>query len=67
MIVEPTGVKVHVKVDDSMSNRSRDIQLPHFVRTTTTTTTTPADGPYDNRAKRAAAFWLKKMKYAQTV
>ena len=36
----PTGVKVRVIFGDSRSNRSRDVQLPHFVRTTTTTTTT---------------------------
>ena len=40
-----------------MSNRSRDIRLPHFVQTTTTT---QADGPYDSMAKRRlGAFCLK--------
>ena len=29
--VEPTDVKVHVKFGDSMSNRARDVRLPHFV------------------------------------
>ena len=41
---------VSVEFCDSGSNRSRDIRLPHFVRTTTMTT--QADRPYDNRAKR---------------
>ena len=46
MDVDPTGMKVDVKLGDSRSNRSRDIRLIHFVRTpTTATTTTPADGP----------------------
>ena len=40
VVVDPTGVKVRAKLDDSRSNRSRDIRLPHFVLTTTTTTTT---------------------------
>ena len=31
VIVDPTGVKVRVKFGDSRSNRSRDIQLPHYV------------------------------------
>ena len=35
--VEQVGLNVHVKFGDSRSNRSRDIRLPHFVRTTTTT------------------------------
>ena len=36
VVVDLTGVKFHVKLDDSRSNRSRDIQLPHFVQTTVT-------------------------------
>ena len=31
VVVNPTGVKVHVKLGDSRLNRSRDIPLPHFV------------------------------------
>ena len=38
MVVGPMGVKASVKLGDSRSNRSRDIRLPQFVRTTTTTT-----------------------------
>ena len=30
-VVDPTGIKVHVKFGDSKSHRSRDIRLPHFV------------------------------------
>ena len=46
------GWDVPVKYGDSSLDRSGDIRLPHFVRTTTTTTmTTQADGPCDNRAK----------------
>ena len=41
--VEQVGMNARVKFGDSGSNRSRDIRLPPFVRTTTT----PADGPYD--------------------
>ena len=37
-----------------ISNRKYKV-TSHFVRTTTTT---PADGPYDNRAKRLLAFCL---------
>ena len=29
--VDPRSVKIHVKVGDSRSNRSRDVRLPHFV------------------------------------
>ena len=42
VVVVATGVKVRVKFGDSRSNRSPNIRLPHFVRTTTTT---HADGP----------------------
>ena len=31
VVVDPTSVKVSAKFDDSMSNRSRDIRVPHFV------------------------------------
>ena len=31
VVVEPTGVKVAVKLGDSRSTRSRDIRLPNFV------------------------------------
>ena len=41
MVVDPTGVKVHVKFGDSRSKRSRDIGLPHFVQPTMTTRTDP--------------------------
>ena len=41
------GAKVHAKFDDSRSNRSRNIRLPHFVRTTT-----PAYAGHHIRAKR---------------
>ena len=30
-VVDATGVKVRVKFGDSVSNRSRDIRLSHFV------------------------------------
>ena len=31
-VVEPTGMKAHIKFGDSRSNRSQDIRLPpHFV------------------------------------
>ena len=30
-VIDPTGVKVHVKFGDSESTRSRDIRLPHCV------------------------------------
>ena len=47
--VAQIGMDVPVKLGDSGSNCSRDIRLPHFVRTTTpTTTTTQADGPFNN-------------------
>ena len=61
-VVEPMGVKVHAKFDDSMSNCSRDIRLSHFVLTTTTTTmtTTPAYAGHHIRAKRRKAFCLTK-------
>ena len=29
--IQPTGVKVRVNFGDSMSHRSRDMRLPHFV------------------------------------
>ena len=45
MVVDPTGVKVRVKFGDSRSNHSRDIRLPHFVRTTATTEA-DAETPY---------------------
>ena len=35
--VELAGMNVPVKFGDSMSNRSRDIRVLHFVRTATTT------------------------------
>ena len=54
MVVDPTGVKARVKFDDSRSNRSRDIRLPYFVRTTT-----PAYAGRHIRAKRRKAFCLK--------
>ena len=44
VVVGLTGVKVRVKFGYSRPNHSRDIRLPHFVRTTTA----QADGPYDN-------------------
>ena len=53
-VVDPASLKVRVKYGDSRSNRSRDI------RTTPTTTTTPADGPYDNRAK-LNLIYIKKL------
>ena len=31
VLIDPTGLKVHVKFDDSRSNRSRNKRLPHFV------------------------------------
>ena len=31
VVVDPTGVMVLVKFGDSLSDRSRDIRLPHFV------------------------------------
>ena len=65
MVVDPTGVKVRVKFAEFRSNRSRDIRLGHFVRTTTTTAATQVDGPYDNRAKRRQpAFCLKTVENA---
>ena len=30
-VVDPAGVKAHVKFGDSRSNRSRDIRLPYFI------------------------------------
>ena len=57
MVVDPTGMKVRVKIGDSRSNRSRDIGLPHFVTNDddNDNANDPADGPYDNRAKRRLA------------
>ena len=51
-VIDPTGVKVHVKFGYSRSNRSRDIRLPHFVRTSTT----PAYAGHHIRAKRRKDF-----------
>ena len=48
---EQVGMNVPVKFGDSRSNRSRDMRLPHFVRTTATTTT-PAYVGHHIRAKR---------------
>ena len=31
MVVDPTGVKVPVKLGDFRSNRSQDVRLSHFV------------------------------------
>ena len=31
VMIEPTGVNVHVKFGDSRSNRSPDVRLPYFV------------------------------------
>ena len=31
VVVDPTGLKVRVKLGDSRSNPPRDIRLPHFV------------------------------------
>ena len=31
VVVDPRGVKVHVKFGDSGSNSSREMRLPHFV------------------------------------
>ena len=60
-------MKVPVTFGESRSNHSRDIRLPQLVTNSdenddaTTTTTTPAEGPYDKRAKRRlVAFCLKK-------
>ena len=47
VVVDLTDVKVPVKFGDSRLNRSRDIRLPHFVRTTTSTT--PAYAGHDIR------------------
>ena len=58
VVAEPIGMKVRVKFGDTRSSRSRDIRMPHFVRTTTTTTQT--DGPYDNTAKRRSASFCPK-------
>ena len=52
--VDPTGVKAHVKFDDSRSKSSRDIRLPHFVLTTTT-----AYAGHHIKAKRHKAFCLE--------
>ena len=50
VVVRPDGCEGSCKIWLLyMSNRSRDIRLRHFVRTTTT-----ADGPYDNRVRRFA-------------
>ena len=43
---------VSVKFGDSMSNRSRKLEIYDCLNLLQTTTTTPADGPYDNTAKR---------------
>ena len=60
MVVDPTGVKAHVKFGVSRSNRSRDIRLLHFV-TNNDDDDDDAAGPYDNRAKRLLpAFCLKR-------
>ena len=40
VVIDPTGLKVPVILCDSRSNRSCDMRLPHFVRSTTTTTMT---------------------------
>ena len=60
--VGQAGEDVPVKFGDSRSNNSRDIRLPHFVRTTTTTTTTQVDGPHDNGAKRRFCLKTDKTK-----
>ena len=49
-VVDPPGMKAHVKCCDSRSNRSRDIRLPHFV--TDDERTTPAYAGHHIRAKR---------------
>ena len=49
LIVDPTDWTATVKFGDSMSNRSRDIQLPHFVANDDDDDN---DGPYDNMARR---------------
>ena len=46
--VDPSDVKVRVKFGDPRSNRSPDMRLPHFVRTTTTMTTTTAYAGHHN-------------------
>ena len=56
--VEHVGMNIHVKFGDFRSNCSRDIPLPHFVRTTTTTTT-PVYVGLRIRAKHRKAFCLK--------
>ena len=57
VIIDATVVKVPVKLGDYRSNRSRDIRLPDFVRTTTTTTTTttPVANFGDSRLKPSEA------------
>ena len=57
VVVDPTGLKVCVKFGYSRPNRSRDIRLPHFVRTTTT----PAYAGH-HISRRPKSFCLK-MKY----
>ena len=64
MLVDPTGVKVTVKFGDQTVLEICDglTLLP-----TTTTTMTPADGPYDNRAKRQTRFCLKNRSVGRSV
>ena len=57
VVIDPTGAKVPVKFGDSRLNRSRDIRLLHFVRTTT-----PAHAGHHIRAKCHKAFCLCKCK-----
>ena len=52
--VQQVGMNVHVKFSDSRSNRSPDIRLPHFVRTTPTPAY--AGRGHHIRAKRLRRF-----------
>ena len=61
--VEQVGVNDPVKFGDFWSNRSRDIRLPHFVRTTT-----PAYAGHRIRAKRRGlANWRLQVEHIYRV
>ena len=50
VVVDPTGVDVHIKFVDSRSNRSRYIRLPHFVTDDDERGTSPAYAGHHIRA-----------------
>ena len=56
VVVDPTGVKLHMESGDSRSNRFRDIRLPHFV--------TNGDDNDDNAGVRRRSSHKGKKKFS---